>query len=109
MTWRELYDAVSSLAQAFRADGLTAGDRVAAYMPNVPETVIAMLAAASIGCVFTSASPDFGVQGVLDRFGQGFAQGPDQPPTPIITTARSSPASTSCPPLPPACRPWNGS
>ena len=70
MSWRELHDAVSRLAQAFRAGGLTAGDRVAAYMPNVPETVIAMLAAASIGCVFTSASPDFGVQGVLDRFGQ---------------------------------------
>ncbi len=70
MTWRELHDAVSSLARALRADGLTAGDRVAAYMPNVPETVIAMLAATSIGCIFTSASPDFGVQGVLDRFGQ---------------------------------------
>ena len=70
MTWAELYDAVSSLARAFRADGLVAGDRVAAYTPNVPETVIAMLAATSIGCVFTSASPDFGVQGVLDRFGQ---------------------------------------
>ena len=70
MTWRELHDAVSRLARAFRAEGLTAGDRVAAYMPNVPETVVAMLAAASIGCVFTSASPDFGIQGVLDRFGQ---------------------------------------
>ena len=70
MSWRELQDAVSRLARAFRAGGLTEGDRVAAYMPNVPETVIAMLAAASIGCVFTSASPDFGVQGVLDRFGQ---------------------------------------
>ncbi|MYF85720.1 MAG: AMP-binding protein, partial [Rhodospirillaceae bacterium] len=70
MSWRELHDSVSRLARAFRAEGLTAGDRVAAYMPNVPETVIAMLAAASIGCVFTSASPDFGVQGVLDRFGQ---------------------------------------
>ena len=45
-------------------------DRIAAYMPNMPETVIAMLAAASIGAIFTSASPDFGVQGVLDRFGQ---------------------------------------
>ena len=43
---------------------------MAAWMPNMPETVIAMLAAASIGAVFTSASPDFGVQGVLDRFGQ---------------------------------------
>ena len=70
MSWRELHDAVSRLARAFRAGGLAEGDRVAAYMPNVPETVIAMLAAASIGCVFTSASPDFGVQGVLDRFGQ---------------------------------------
>lgn len=70
LTWVELYDQVSCLAQAFRAMGLSAGDRVAAYMPNMPETVIAMLAATSIGCVFTSASPDFGVQGVLDRFGQ---------------------------------------
>jgi len=70
LTWVELYDSVSSLAQALRAMGLRAGDRIAAYMPNMPETVIAMLAAASIGCVFTSASPDFGVQGVLDRFGQ---------------------------------------
>ncbi len=70
LTWAELWDAVSQLAQAFRADGLEPGDRVAAYMPNVPETVIAMLAATSIGAVFTSASPDFGVRGVLDRFGQ---------------------------------------
>ncbi|MEQ8699296.1 MAG: acetoacetate--CoA ligase [Bauldia litoralis] len=70
LTWADLWDAVSRLAQAFRADGLEPGDRVAAYMPNVPETVIAMLAATSIGAVFTSASPDFGVRGVLDRFGQ---------------------------------------
>ncbi len=70
MTWAELWDAVSRLAQAFRAEGLRPGDRVAAYMPNIPETVIAMLAATSIGAVFTSASPDFGVRGVLDRFGQ---------------------------------------
>ena len=47
-----------------------AGDRVAAFMPNMPETVIAMLAAASLGAIFSSCSPDFGVQGVLDRFGQ---------------------------------------
>ena len=70
MSWRELYDAVSRLAQALRADGLQPGDRVAAYMPNIPETVVAMLAVTSIGGVFTSASPDFGIQGVLDRFGQ---------------------------------------
>ena len=66
----ELYARVAQLAAAMRADGIEAGDRVAAYMPNLPETVIAMLAAASIGALFTSASPDFGVQGVVDRFGQ---------------------------------------
>ncbi|MRR50815.1 MAG: acetoacetate--CoA ligase [Rhodocyclaceae bacterium] len=66
----DLYRRVARLAAAMRADGIVAGDRVAAYMPNMPETVITMLAAASIGAVFTSASPDFGVQGVIDRFGQ---------------------------------------
>jgi acetoacetyl-CoA synthetase len=67
---RNLYRRVARLAAAMRADGVQAGDRVAAFMPNLPETVITMLAAASIGATFTSASPDFGVQGVLDRFGQ---------------------------------------
>ncbi len=66
----ELYRAVAHFAAALREQGVVKGDRVAAYMPNMPETVIAMLAAASIGAIFTSASPDFGVQGVLDRFGQ---------------------------------------
>ncbi|HLP24951.1 MAG TPA: acetoacetate--CoA ligase, partial [Acidobacteriota bacterium] len=66
----DLYQAVAELAAAMRADGIRAGDRVAAYMPNMPETIVAMLASASIGATFTSASPDFGVQGVLDRFGQ---------------------------------------
>jgi len=66
----ELYRAVARFAAALREMGVVRGDRVAAYMPNMPETVIAMLAAASIGAIFTSASPDFGVQGVLDRFGQ---------------------------------------
>ncbi len=70
LTRGELYRRVARLAAAMRAEGVTAGDRVAAYMPNMPETIIAMLAAASIGATFTSASPDFGVQGVLDRFGQ---------------------------------------
>ena len=67
---KELYDAVSRLAQAMRAAGLAEGDRVGGYMPNMPETIIAMLAAVSIGAVWSSCSPDFGVQGVLDRFGQ---------------------------------------
>ncbi|MEN3951106.1 acetoacetate--CoA ligase [Iodidimonas sp. SYSU 1G8] len=70
LSWDELYDSVSRMAQAMRGMGLQEGDRVAAYMPNMPETVIAMLAANSIGAIFSSASPDFGVQGVVDRFGQ---------------------------------------
>ena len=61
---------VARFAAALSAAGVEQGDRVAAYMPNVPATLIAMLAASSIGAVFTSASPDFGVQGVVDRFGQ---------------------------------------
>ncbi len=70
LSHRELRDAVSRMQQALAAEGVGAGDRVAAFMPNMPETVIAMLAAASLGATFTSCSPDFGVQGVLDRFGQ---------------------------------------
>ena len=70
MSHGELYRRVAQFAAALREQGVGKGDRVAAYMPNMPETVVAMLAAASIGAIFTSASPDFGVQGVLDRFGQ---------------------------------------
>ena len=66
----ELYRQVAHLAASLRAQGVGPGDRVAAYMPNLPETLMAMLAAASLGAVFSSCSPDFGVQGVLDRFGQ---------------------------------------
>jgi acetoacetyl-CoA synthetase len=66
----DIYRRVVRLAAAMRAEGIQAGDRVAVYMPNMPETVITALAAAAVGAVFTSASPDFGVQGVLDRFGQ---------------------------------------
>jgi acetoacetyl-CoA synthetase len=70
VTFAELYTEVSRLAQALRAMGIRPGDRVAAYLPNLPGTIIAMLAATSIGAVWSSCSPDFGVQGVLDRFGQ---------------------------------------
>ena len=70
LSWRDLHAEVSRLQQALAHWGVQAGDRVAAYMPNMPETAIAMLAATSLGATFTSASPDFGVQGVLDRFGQ---------------------------------------
>ena len=70
ISWRQLHDHVSHAAQGFRAAGVGPGDRVAGYLPNLPETVISMLAATSLGAVWSSCSPDFGVQGVLDRFGQ---------------------------------------
>jgi acetoacetyl-CoA synthetase len=70
MSYAELHAEVSRLAQAMREAGITAGDRIAGMMPNMPETVIAMLAATSIGAVWSSCSPDFGADGVIDRFGQ---------------------------------------
>jgi acetoacetyl-CoA synthetase len=70
MSVAELRDEVARLARAMRDHGIVAGDRVAGFMPNVPETIIAMLAAASLGAIWSSCSPDFGVKGVLDRFGQ---------------------------------------
>jgi acetoacetyl-CoA synthetase len=70
ISFRELRHEVSRLAQALRAAGVQPGDRVAGYMPNLPGTVIAMLAASSLGAAWSSCSPEFGVQGVVDRFGQ---------------------------------------
>jgi len=70
LTNKQLYDSVSQAAQALRASGVREGDRVAGYLPNIPEAVIAMLATASLGAIWSSCSPDFGVQGVLDRFAQ---------------------------------------
>jgi acetoacetyl-CoA synthetase len=67
---RQLYDLVSRLAQALKAEGVGKGDRVAGYLPNLPEASAAMIATASLGAVWSSCSPDFGVQGVVDRFGQ---------------------------------------
>jgi acetoacetyl-CoA synthetase len=66
----ELFDGVARLAAALKALGVGPGDRVAGFMPNLPETVMATLATASLGAIWSSCSPDFGVQGVLDRFGQ---------------------------------------
>ncbi len=70
MTWQELREAVRRLAGALASWGVGPGDRVAAWLPNGPEAVVAMLATQWVGAVFTSTSPDFGVAGVLDRFGQ---------------------------------------
>jgi acetoacetyl-CoA synthetase len=70
LTWSELRALVSRLQQALAAIGVQPGDRVAAWLPNRPETYALMIAAASIGAVFSSCSPDFGVDGVVDRFGQ---------------------------------------
>ncbi len=70
LSWRQLHAEVSRMQQWLAAQGVGPGDRVAAYLPNLPEAVITMLAASSLGAVFTSASPDFGAQGLIDRFGQ---------------------------------------
>jgi acetoacetyl-CoA synthetase len=69
-SYAELASRVAALAEFLRAKGVTAGDRVAGFLPNIPEAVVAMLATASIGAIWSSCSPDFGVNGVLDRFGQ---------------------------------------
>jgi len=70
ITYARLYDEVARLAGAMKNAGVGVGDRVAGFMPNMPQTVTAMLASASLGAVWSSCSPDFGVKGVLDRFGQ---------------------------------------
>ncbi len=70
LTWGELRAEVGAAAAALREAGVEPGHRVAAWMPNVPETLVLMLATLSLGAVFSSTSPDFGVNGVLDRFAQ---------------------------------------
>jgi len=70
LTYRDVYDEVSRLSQALRGLGIQPGDRVAAVVSNMPEAIIGMLAASSVGAIWSSCSPDFGVQGILDRFGQ---------------------------------------
>ncbi len=70
LTFAELRKAVAGIAAALAADGVGPGDRVAGFLPNIPEAVIAMLATTSLGAVWSSCSPDFGLLGVLDRFGQ---------------------------------------
>ena len=70
ITYSELNDQVRKVAAGLKRLGVIKGDRVAAFMPNLPETIIAMLAAASIGAIWSSTSPDFGIKGVLDRFSQ---------------------------------------
>ncbi|MEN8107838.1 MAG: acetoacetate--CoA ligase [Pseudomonadota bacterium] len=69
-SYQDLYNEVARLVRAFRQAGIGKGDRVAAYLPNIPEAVVGMLATASVGAVWSCCSPDFGEQGVLDRFGQ---------------------------------------
>ena len=70
MTYNTLYNDVASLATSLKNAGVGLNDRVAGFMPNMIETVVAMLATASIGAIWSSCSPDFGIKGVLDRFGQ---------------------------------------
>ena len=70
LSWNQLRDEVSRLSQALKKAGIKPGDRVAGYLPNMPEAVIAMLATTAIGGVWSSCSPDFGVEGVVERFRQ---------------------------------------
>ncbi len=70
LSYQKLYQQVSGLADWLRNHGISSGDRVAGWLPNCPETVIAMLAATSLGAIWTACSPDFGIQGLLDRFSQ---------------------------------------
>jgi acetoacetyl-CoA synthetase len=70
ITYNELYQQVARLAYSLRDMGIKPGDRIAGFMPNMTETVVAMLAATSMGAIWSSCSPDFGIKGVLDRFGQ---------------------------------------
>lgn len=70
MSYQELYKQVAQLAHSLKAMGVEQGDRIAAFMPNTQETVVAMLATTSLGAIWSSCSPDFGLQGVIDRFGQ---------------------------------------
>ena len=70
LSWRALNRDVARVAEGLRAAGVQPGDRVAGFLPNIPEAVIAALAANAVGAVWSSCSPDFGAQGVLDRFGQ---------------------------------------
>ena len=70
ITYAQLYDEVARIAKSLRAMGIKPGDRVVGFLPNMPHAIIAMLAATSIGAIWSSCSPDFGIKGVLDRFGQ---------------------------------------
>ncbi len=70
ITYARLYEEVARLARPLREMGIQPGDRVVGFMPNMPETIFAMLAATSLGATWSSCSPDFGIKGVLDRFGQ---------------------------------------
>ena len=70
LTWGQLSEQVAALAEGLRSLGVGRGDRVAAYMPNIPETLIAFLASASIGAIWSCAAPEFGARSVVDRFAQ---------------------------------------
>jgi acetoacetyl-CoA synthetase len=70
MSWAELNRAVAQLSRALAASGVKAGDRICAIVPNMPEAIVAFLAASSLGAIWSSCSPDFGERGILDRFGQ---------------------------------------
>ena len=107
LSHRRLHDEVSRLAQALAACGVGPGDRVAGFLPNLPETAIAMLAAAARGAVWSSCSPDFGIKGVMDRFGQ-IAPKYCSRPTATATAASDWIRWPAPRPSPGSCRTSNG-
>src|SRR5690606_33913296 len=70
IAWNEMERAAASWASRFRSIGIKPGDRIAGYLPNIPEAVLSMLGASAIGATWSSTSPDFGFEGVVDRFSQ---------------------------------------
>ena len=70
MSWKDLNFNVAQISEWMKLNGINKGDRVAAYLPNLPETVIAYISTSTLGAIWSSCSPDFGTAGVIDRFSQ---------------------------------------
>ncbi len=103
LTYAELYEQTAHVAASLKQWGVQSGDRVAALLPNIPEAIVVMLAAASLGAIFSSCSPDFGVSGAVDRFGQ-IARACCSWPTATPTAASRFLRSTKRPLSAPRCR-----
>ena len=108
VSWRELHDLVSRVSQAMRDAGVGPGDRVAALLPNVPEAVVVLLAATSVGAVLSTASPDFGVRGVGRPLRSGRPPASSSSRTGTAIAGSVSRRSPGCQPSSRGSRPWSG-